>query len=92
MRMRNRIEDPYKGWKLMTIILAAGVLLLSLTAIFAPENVSISLTALLLGTAMCAASGILALAKERKVVGYSCSVLAGIFLVLFLIGIVRLIW
>lgn len=76
----------------MTIILAAGVLLLSLTAMFAPENVSISLTALLLGTAMCAASGILALSKERKVVGYSCSVLAGIFLVLFLLGIARLIW
>lgn len=90
--MKDRVGDPYKGWKLMTIILAAGVLLLSLTAMFAPENVSIALTALLLGAAMCAASGILALSKERKVVGYSCSVLAGIFLVLFLLGIVRLIW
>ncbi len=90
--MKGTIRDPHKGWKLMTMILAAAVLVLSLTALFVSKSVSISLSALLLGALMCTASGILALSKERKVVGYFCAVLAGGFLVLFIMGIIWMIW
>lgn len=90
--MRETIRDPHKGWKLMTMILAAAVLVLSLASLFISDIISLSFGALLLGALMCTASGILALSKGRKVLGYFCAVLAGGFLVLFIIGLIWLIW
>ena len=90
--MRQDVHDPYRNWKFIAMILALAVLALCITGLLTDINVSIVFAALLMGASMCATSGIMALAKGRRVLGYLCSVLAGAFLVLCLVWIARMIW
>lgn len=90
--MNDEIRDPYRGWKIIAIVLAGCVIILSLMALLVQANISVIFTALLLGAAMCAVSGVMALVKGRRVLGYLCSVLAGVFLVLLIIWAARIFW
>lgn len=90
--MSEFARDPYRGWKITAMIMAAGVVILSLTGIFTQAKTSVIFTALPLGAVMCASSGIMALVKGRRFLGYLCSGLAGLFLVVLIAWVVRLIW
>ncbi|MBQ8185092.1 MAG: hypothetical protein IJ036_04830 [Lachnospiraceae bacterium] len=90
--MKDSARDPYKSWKVLAMTLAAAVVVLCLAALLLNTGTYIVLAALVLGAVMCTVSGIMALVKGRKALGYLCSVLAGAFLVLLLIWIVRIFW
>ncbi len=90
--MKEDRRDPYRNWKFIAMILSFAVLALCGTGLLTDVNVSVVFAALLMGAAMCATSGILALAKGHRVMGYLCSILASVFLVLCLVWIARIIW
>lgn len=90
--MKEDRHNPDRNWKIIAMILSLAVIALCVTGLFTDVNVSVVFAALLMGAGMCATSGIMALAKERRVMGYLCSILAGAFLVLCLIWIGRMIW
>lgn len=90
--MKEDRHDPDRNWKIIAMILSLAVLALCVAGLFEDVNVSVVFAALLMGAGMCATSGIMALAKERRVTGYLCSILSGIFLVLCLVWIARMIW
>ena len=75
--------DPYYYWKIVNMILACGVLLLAVFIAIGEEDG-------FLGLVMCSLSGIMELAKNKKVIGYVCSVFAGILTVALIISIIQM--
>lgn len=89
-KKRNRlVRDPYYCWKIVNMILALAVLILAFLVLFGEDGTYLIPAAYFLGAVMCALSGIMELAKNKKVIGYICSVFAGILTVAL---IFRVIW
>ncbi|HIT66727.1 MAG TPA: hypothetical protein IAB61_05750 [Candidatus Merdisoma merdipullorum] len=84
------IRDPYYYWKILNMLLACAVLILSAMIVLGKKSGFLVPAAFFLGALMCALSGIMELAKSKRVIGYICSVFAGILAVAFIFSIVRL--
>lgn len=82
--------DPYYYWKIVNMILACGVLLLAVFIAIGEEDGILVPSAFFLGFVMCSLSGIMELAKNKKVIGYVCSVFAGILTVALIISIIQM--
>lgn len=82
--------DPYYYWKIVNIILACVVLLLAILIITGKKDGILVPAALFLGLVMCSLSGIMELARNKRVAGYICSVFAGILTVALIISIIRI--
>ena len=83
------VRDPYYYWKIVNMVLACGILVLALLILFGEEQRYLSPVAFFLGVVMCTLSGIMELAKNKKAVGYICSVFVGILAVVLILDVVR---
>lgn len=83
-------RDPYYYWKVINMVLACAVLILSLLILFGGEDGIMIPAVFFLGGLMCALSGIMELAKSKRVIGYVCSVFAGVLAVALLLSVIRL--
>ena len=83
-KRKNRlVRDPYYHWKALNMILAFLVLT-------GREEKYLIPAACFLGAVMCALSGIMELAKNKKVIGYICSVFSGILAVALILNVIWL--
>lgn len=78
---RRIIRDPYFYWKIVNMILACAILVLTALVILGGKSGWFISAALFLGMLMSAFEGIMQLAKGRKVRGYACSIFAGMMAV-----------
>ena len=69
---RGPKRDPYYYWKMVNMTLACGILILAILILLGEKG---------------GLSGIMELAKNKKVIGYICSVFAGILTVALIITI-----
>lgn len=91
MKQNKQIEEnPYHYWKLVNIILACVILFLAILIILKERDGIMVPIVFFLGIIMCSLSGIMGLARNRKVVGYACSVFAGILAVALIMSIIRI--
>ena len=90
--MSEFTRDPFRIWKIFAMAMAAAVVVLCTLSLFFVTGMGVIFAALIVGTVMCAISGLMALVKGRRVIGYVCSFLAGAFLVLLLIWVIRTTW
>lgn len=86
---QTRIESYYY-WKLVNIVLACVILVLSVLIILKEKDGILVPAAFFLGFLMCSLSGIMGLARNKKVIGYICSVFAGILMVALIISLIRI--
>lgn len=90
-KKKNRlVRDPYYHWKVLNMILACAILVLAALVLFGREEVYLIPAACFLGAVMCALSGIMELAKNKRVIGYICSVFSGILAVALILNIIWL--
>ncbi len=88
-RKRNG-RDPYYLWKILNMILAGVVLILAVLVIAGElGGVMVPLT-FFLGAGMCALTGIMELAKNKRFTGYVCSVFSGILIVALIFSIIQM--
>lgn len=87
---KKTVRDPYYYWKIVNMVLAGIVLLLVLFVLLDERGGYLISVTYFLGALMCAFSGIMELAKGKKVVGYLSSVSAGILAVALLFSIIRM--
>ena len=90
--MSEFARDPFRIWKILAMVLAAAVVVLCVLSLFFVTGMGVVFAAIIAGMVMCAISGLMALVKGRRMLGYICSVLAGTFLVLLLIWVLRTTW
>ncbi len=89
---RKTGREPYYHLKILNMFLACGILLLAIL-IFVGDNDGILVPlAFFLGVVMCSLSGIMELSRGKRVVGYFCSVFAGIMMVALIFCIVHMWW
>lgn len=81
-------RDPYYYWKMISMILACAVLILSLLIFLGNQDAFLCPLAFLLGGIMAAVTGITELAKNKKVTGYICSIFAGLMAVALILDII----
>ena len=93
MMKQNRriVRDPHFYWKMLNMVLACVILVLAAMILLGGKSGWYVNAALLLGICMSAFEGIMQLAKERKILGYGCSIFAGVMAVALIIHII-LIW
>ena len=84
---RGPKRDPYYYWKMVNMTLACGILTLAILILLGEKGGLLVPAAFFLGIVMCTLSGIMELAKNKKVIGYICSVFAGILTVALIITI-----
>lgn len=85
-------RDPYYYWKIVNMVLACAVLILAILIIMGKKGGLLIPVVFFLGTVMCSLSGIMELAKNKRVIGYTCSVFAGILTVALIISIIGMWW
>ena len=91
MRQKKRgSRDPYYYWKVVNMILACAVLLLAILILLGGKGGWIVLLTYALGCLMCTLSGIMELAKGKRVTGYLSAVFAGILVVALIIHVIRI--
>jgi len=91
MKLNKRVQrDPYYPWKILNMVLAFAVLILAVLILFGGKSGTIVPVTFFLGILMCTLSGIMELAKSKRVVGYTCSVFAGILTVALIFSIIRM--
>lgn len=83
-------RDPYYYWKMINMILACGILILAILIILGEKDGLLVPMAFSLGIFMCSLSGIMELAKNKKVIGYICSIFAGVLTVALIISIIEI--
>ncbi len=81
-------RDPYYYWKMISLILACAVLILALMIFYGEQDEFLRPVAFLLGGIMSTVTGIMELAKNKKVTGYICSVFAGLMAVALIFDII----
>ncbi len=81
-------RDPYYYWKMISLILACAVLILALMIFCGEQDEFLRPVAFLLGGIMSTVTGIMELAKNKKVTGYICSVFAGLMAVALIFDII----
>ena len=75
-KRKNRlVRDPYYHWKALNMILAFAILILAFLVLTGREE---------------KLSGIMELAKNKKVIGYICSVFSGILAVALILNVIWL--
>ncbi len=82
--------EPYYYVKLVNIVLACVILVLSILIILNDKDGILVPAVFFLGFLMCSLSGIMGLARNKKVIGYICSVFAGILMVALIISIIQI--
>lgn len=81
-RKGSRVSrDPYFYWKIINMVLACVILILALLILFGGKGGILIPVEFFLGALMCTLSGIMELAKSKRVTGYFCSIVAGILCV-----------
>ena len=89
-KKKNRVvRDPYYHWKIMNMVLACAILILAVLVLCGREAKYLAPAACCLGVLMCALSGIMELAKSKRVTGYLCSVFSGILAVALIFDLIR---
>lgn len=83
-------RDPYYYWKMVNMILACAILILAILIILGGKDGILVPAAFFLGIMMCSLSGIMELAKNKRVIGYICSIFAGILTVALIITIIEI--
>lgn len=86
---RNR-RDPYFLCKIVNMVLAGAVLFLAVLIFVGDVEAWCIPLIFLLGMLMCALSGIMELAKSKRVIGYTCSVFSGILAVALILSMIRM--
>lgn len=86
-KKRRIVRDPYFYWKIVNMALACAVLVLAFLILSGRGERYLMPAAFFLGVVMCSLSGIMELAKNRKIVGYICSVFAGILAVALILDV-----
>lgn len=86
------VRDPYYYWKMVNMVLACAVLILAILIILGKKDGLLIPVTFFLGLVMCTLSGIMELAKNKRVIGYICSVFAGILAVALIISIIGIWW
>ena len=81
-------RDPYYYWKMISMVLACAVLILAILILFGGKGEILIPLCFLLGAAMSAVTGIMELAKNKKVTGYICSIFSGIMAVALIFNII----
>ena len=82
-------RDPYFYLKLFNIAAACVITVLAVLRIVLEESPDfIVRIAFVLGIIMCVLTGIMELAKNDKLIGYACSILAGILAVALIFTLV----
>ena len=89
-RENRLVRDPYYHWKALNMILAFAILILAFLVLTGREEKYLIPAACFLGAVMCALSGIMELAKNKKVIGYICSVFSGILAVALILNVIWL--
>lgn len=90
-RKKSRIvRDPSYYWKTLNMVLACAILVLALLILFGKDDKYLTPAAFFLGAVMCTLSGIMELSKNRKAVGYFCSVSAGILAAALILELIRM--
>ena len=84
-------RDPHFYWKVLNLTLACAILVLAGCILIGGKRGWPVSVAFLLGALMSAFEGIMQLAKNRKLLGYGCSIFAGCMAVAMIISIV-LMW
>jgi len=91
MKPNKRFQrDPYFPWKILNMILACAILILAVLVLLGGKDGIFIPVTFFLGILMCTLSGIMELAKSKRVVGYICSVFAGILAVALIFSIIRM--
>ncbi len=85
-------RDPHFYWKMINIVLALAVLVLAGMILLGRKTGWLVPLVFLPGALMCALEGIMQLSKGRRVLGYVCSIFAGILLVAMIISFVLWVW
>ncbi len=83
-------RDPYYYWKILNMLLACAILILTVWIVLGRKGGLLVPAVFFLGALMCTLSGIMELAKSKRVIGYFCSVFAGILVVALIVSIIRL--
>jgi len=86
------VRDPHFYWKIVNMILAAVILVLSVLVLQGSKSTWILPAALLAGAILGALEGILQLSKGRRFLGYIASVFAGVMVVALLLSLLRIFW
>ena len=82
--------DSYYYWKIVNMILACVILILAILIIPGGKGGLLTPATFFLGVVMCSLSGIMELARNKKVAGYICSVFAGILTVALIVSIIQM--
>ena len=91
MKLSKRIQrDPYFIWKLINMVLACAILILAGFVLFGGRGGILVQEILVTGILMCALSGIMELSKNKRVIGYGCSIFAGVLTVALIFSIIRM--
>lgn len=83
-------RDPYYLWKMINMVLACAILILAGVILFGGKGGVLIQEVLIMGILMCTLSGIMELAKNKRVIGYTCSIFAGILTVVLIISMVHM--
>ena len=83
-------RDPYYYWKVVNMVLACTVLILFLLILSDTRRGILVPVEFLLGTVMCGMSGVMELAKGKKLTGYISAVFAGVMAVALIFYVVWL--
>lgn len=86
------VRDPHFYWKVVNMILALVVLVLSGVILLGGKEGWILPLVLLIGAVMSAFEGILQLSKGRRLLGYFASVFSGVMVVALILSILRMFW
>ncbi len=89
-KKRRIVRDPYFYWKLVNMALACAVLVLAFLILSGRGERYLMPAAFFLGVIMCTLSGIMELSRNRRVLGYVCSVFAGVLAVALILDVVWL--
>lgn len=82
--------DSYYYWKIVNMILACVILILAILIIPGGKGGLLTPATFFLGVVMCSLSGIMELARNKKVAGYICSVFAGVLTVALIVSIIQI--
>ncbi len=77
----SKKQEPYKGAKVIVLLLSIAVQIMCVLFFAGAGFDGLVLISLFVGATMCGLSGIIEISKDKKIRGYFCAILAGIFLV-----------
>lgn len=83
-------RDPYYYWKVVNMVLACAVFILFLLILAGRRRGVLVPVEFFLGSVMCGLSGVMELAKGKKLTGYISSVFAGVMAVALIFHVVWL--